>query len=135
MDYPTPDQLQAYAMEPMPFEPLHECEEDINDDMTRRFTRNLGEPTHPAFPGEAEVVFKFVPSHINVEQSDGEYERVENLAYDLTHEEVMDRAENREINDDFICETALIKNDERHRLTEAYWILDEVTFKSPAIVR
>lgn len=132
MNYPTPDQLRAFAREPMPFEALHECEEEIHGDMTIRYTKNYGEPDDGAFPGEAEVVFEYAPAYINAEVEAGEYERVTD---EYQFEKVWDDALDTEVNDDYLCAIGHMVRDGEMVQFEAFWLLDEVTFKSPAVVR
>jgi hypothetical protein len=119
--YPDPEQLRKFAENPMPFHGIVASDLELIENDERM-------PDGTLRVGYGNVEYRFHPHYISVETEPGNWENVENVEqYDMNHQEIFDLSIDLQIEEDFICVTGFITNDEGETTQfDAYWILGKI---------
>jgi hypothetical protein len=116
--YPDPDQLKTFAREPMPFHGFRVADLELLDTNHLRY-------------GVENVEYRFAPAYINVETSEGEWERASDVEWvDVDHQEAWEKAEAWEEGEDFYIATYIHPDPEQPHQVHAYWILETIEIRN-----
>lgn len=118
--YPDPAQLRTFAEEPMPFHDIKTADLELIVDDDRM-------SDHTLRSGVGNVEYRYEPSYIRLEEEEGEhYYAKEYPDWSFNHSEAWEKAEDIEIQGDFICATGFVSGMESDTaMYQAFWILDK----------
>ena len=117
-DYPDPDQLRAFAREPVPFHEVHASDLELLDDGTLRH-------------GVESVEYRWPAEYTNVETAPGEWKRLKDVShFDMSHREAWGTADNIRLTEDYVCATGVPDAEGPNIwMFEAYWVLGSITIR------